>query len=175
MKERIKDTIQDCNLNFLLGSGVSRPFLPTLGNIEAQLTELAASSIASAKKDVILASIYKKYFDGVMVKNAEILSGAATANPVLAHYKRFFGSINSILLRRKSTILSKEVNVFTTNIDLFVEKAVEDLNLEFNDGFNGRFRPLFDLNNFKKSRFKRSLHYDNSAEIPVELNPAPAG
>lgn len=167
MNERIKETIQDCNLNFLIGSGLSRPFLPTLGNIETQLTQVAASTLTQSKKDVIRASLYRKYFDGVMAKNIGILQGEAAANSVLAHYKRFLSAINSLLLRRKSTILSKEVNIFTTNIDIFIEKAVEDLNLEFNDGFNGRFCPLFDLNNFKKSRFKRSLHYDNSAEIPV--------
>lgn len=167
MNNRIKETIQDCNLNFLIGSGLSRPFLPTLGNIETQLTQVAESALVQAKKDVIRASLYRKYFDGVMAKNIGILQGEAAANSVLAHYKRFFSAINSLLLRRKSTILSKEVNIFTTNIDVFIEKAVEDLNLEFNDGFNGRFCPLFDLNNFKKSRFKRSLHYDNSAEIPV--------
>jgi hypothetical protein len=32
--EQIKNVIQDCNLNFLLGSGLSSPYLKTLGNIE---------------------------------------------------------------------------------------------------------------------------------------------
>ncbi len=39
--------------------------------------------------------------------------------------------------------------------------------MEYNDGFNGRFRPVFSLSNFKKSHFKRSLHFDNTSEIPV--------
>jgi len=75
--------------------------------------------------------------------------------------------LNCILLRRKNTLLSKEVNIFTTNVDIFLDKALEDLSLEYNDGFNGRFQPVFSLSNFKKSRFKKSLHYDNVAEIPV--------
>src|SRR6202012_3970782 len=58
-------------------------------------------------------------------------------------------------------------NLFTTNIDIFLDKSLEDLNLEYNDGFNGRFRPAFSLTNFKKSHYKRSLHFDNTSEIPV--------
>src|SRR5206468_743191 len=75
--------------------------------------------------------------------------------------------LNSILLKRKVTLLNKEVNVFTTNIDIFLEKALDELDLEFNDGFNGRFKPLFSLSNFKICRFKKSLYFDKSAELPV--------
>ena len=32
-----KDIFQSCNINFLIGSGLSRPYLPTLGNIEKQI------------------------------------------------------------------------------------------------------------------------------------------
>ena len=38
--EELKDTIQDCNINFLLGSCMSRPFLGTLGKIEVLLIEI---------------------------------------------------------------------------------------------------------------------------------------
>ena len=38
--ETLKYYIQSANINFLYGSGLSRPFLSTLGNIEKWLTEL---------------------------------------------------------------------------------------------------------------------------------------
>ena len=167
MNDQIKDTIQDCNINFLIGSGLSFPFLKTLGNIEALLTELEKKSVPNDKKKLIKASLYKAYFDGVIAKNLQIVDESEAANTVLAGYQNFLHIWNSILLRRKSTILGKEVNIFTTNVDVFLEKALEDLGLEYNDGFNGRFKPSFSLSNFKKSRFKRSLHYDNIAEMPV--------
>ena len=167
MNDQTKDIIQDCNINFLIGSGLSCPFLKTLGSIEVLLTEVESARLSEDKKKLIRASLYKRFFDDVIAKNPDILSGATGAKAVLDCYKAFLTIWNSILLRRKSTILSKEVNLFTTNIDIFLEKALEDLNLEFNDGFNGRFKPSFSLSNFKKSRFKRSLHYDNIAEIPV--------
>lgn len=167
MYDKIKDTIQDCNINFLLGSGLSFPYLKTLGNIEVLLNELETKELHPDTKKIIRTSLYKKYFDEVIGKNPQILEPDVPANTVLEQYKTFFRSLNSILLMRRVTILSKEINLFTTNVDIFQEKALEDLGLEYNDGFNGRFKPKFSLNNFKKSYFKKSLHYDNTAELPV--------
>lgn len=167
MKERIKDTIQDCNINFLIGSGLSSPYLKPLGNVETLLTKLEDQTVGDGERKVIRASIYKKFFEEAILKNPKILEPDADVNAVLKPYHDFLKSVNSILLRRKSTILSKEVNLFTTNFDIFLEKALEDVALEYNDGFNGRFLPQFNLTNFKKSRFKKSLHYDNISEIPV--------
>lgn len=167
MHDKIKDTIQDCNINFLLGSGLSLPYLKTLGSIEVLLNDLETRELDADAKKIIRASLYKKYFDEVIGKNPQILELDAAVGTVLEQYRTFLKSLNSILLRRKVTILSKEVNLFTTNVDIFLEKALEDLNLEYNDGFNGRFKPKFSLSNFKKSHFKKSLHYDNTAELPV--------
>ena len=165
--DEIRDIFQDSNLNFLIGSGLSSPFLRTLGNIEVLLTDLADASCPEDEKKIIRCSLYKQYFDGVIVRNPDILALAEDALTVLNNYKTFLKTINSILLSRKSTILGKEANLFTTNLDVFIEKSIEDLGLECNDGFNGRFLPSFNLTNFKKSHFKRSLHYDNKSELPV--------
>jgi hypothetical protein len=165
--DRLKNTIQDCHLNFLIGAGLSCPFLSTLGNVEALLTALDSTPVVPETRQIVRASLYKHYFDSVIQKNLEILVGDPSASAVLNEYEQFLGCLNSLLLKRKVTILTKEVNLFTTNIDIFLDKALENLNLEYNDGFNGRFNPKFNLNNFKKSRFKKSLHYDKSAELPV--------
>jgi len=71
------------------------------------------------------------------------------------------------LLKRKSTIINKQVNLFTTNIDVFLEKSLETASVEYNDGFRGRFNPVFNFSNFKKTYYKTSLHYDNVFELPV--------
>lgn len=36
----IKNVIESCNLNFLIGSGLCGPFFETLSNIEVWLTEI---------------------------------------------------------------------------------------------------------------------------------------
>ena len=165
--ERLKDTIQDCNINLLVGSGLSCPFLPVLGNIEALLTDLDTSALNTTEKKIVRVSLYKRYFDTVINRNVQILNGDVAATPVLQQYKALLRCLNTILVKRKVTILSKEVNLFTTNVDIFMDKAIEDLNVEYNDGFNGRFKPTFSLSNFKISRFKKSLHYDKTSELPV--------
>ena len=165
--KKIKDVVQDCNINFLLGSGLSAPYLRTLGNMELLLTALDALKLDEAASTLIRCSLYKKYFESVIVKNLKILENDDEAVGILSEYRSFLSTVNSILLRRKSTILPKEANLFTTNLDIFLERALEDARLEYNDGFNGRFQPIFSLSNFKKSRSKRSLHYDNVSELPV--------
>jgi hypothetical protein len=167
MIEKLKDTIQDCNINFLLGSGLSCPYLKTLGNLESLLTDLETRVLQPTERDILRVSLYKRYFDEVISKNLGILKPDVGAQAVLKQYELFLSCVNSILLRRKITILSKEANLFTTNIDIFLDKALENLSLEYNDGFNGRFTPRFSLSNLKTSRFKKSLHYDKTAEIPV--------
>lgn len=166
-KNKIRDSIQDCNINFLIGSGMSAPYLEILGNIENLLTALDNTKLKNKDKKIIEASLYKKYFDGVISKNIDVLENDDPSKEVLDNYKKFLQLINSILLNRESTIVCKQVNVFTTNIDVFLEKALEDMGLEYNDGFSGRFQPTFNLTNFKKSFFRKSMHYDNTSEIPV--------
>lgn len=167
MSFAIKETIQDCNLNFLLGSGLSSPYLKTLGQIEALLTTLDEVSLPADEEKIIRCSLYKAYFDDVMSKNCKILEGDGDAEPILGAYEEFLRIINAILLQRKSTILGKEANLFTTNIDIFLEKAVERIGLECNDGFGGRFEPWFTISNFKKAHFRRSPQYDNLSELPT--------
>jgi hypothetical protein len=48
--EKLKDTLQDCNINFLLGSGLSCPYLQARGNIEVLLTELDDATLDSTQK-----------------------------------------------------------------------------------------------------------------------------
>lgn len=167
----LKDIVQDCNINFLLGSGLSMPYLSTLGKIEQFLTELTEKKekgeITNDQEKIIRVSLYKNFFDGAILKNLEVLKNSSEARDVSNNYKTFLKTLNLILLNRKSTILNRQVNLFTTNVDVFLEKSLESTNVEYNDGFSGRFDPLFNLTNFKKLFFKTSLHYDNISELPV--------
>lgn len=175
-KYRLIDRIQDSNINFLFGSGMSAGYLDILSNIEQLLTELNDDkTIADDKqKALIRASILNKYFEGVIEKNINILD-CSSLKPedilsikwTLESYKTFFKTINQLILLRRNKLLSKQLNIFTTNIDIFLELAIEQVGLESNDGFGKGFKPKYDLSNFKKSIFQKSLHFDNSSEIPV--------
>lgn len=166
----IKNVIQSANINFLFGSGLSCPFLKTLGNIEKYITEISLR--LGLKEDIELlvkGSLLNMYFKDVMYNNICVIGDCTSADKttVLTNYINFLTIFNSLLQRRGSTILNKQVNIFTTNIDLFVEKALEDLGLEYNDGFSGRLTPTFSLSNYNKLLSKKSLHFDNESKIPI--------
>ena len=167
----LKNVLQDCNINFLIGAGLSSPYLALLGDVEGQLRKMSEKleqeDISEDKEIILRSMLYKNFFEKAICGNIGILSDNNDGNEVLNNYKEFLRIINTILLKRRSTILNKQVNIFTTNFDIFLEKALERLGLEYNDGFSGRFRPQFDLSNFKKSVFKRTLHYDNTYELPT--------
>ena len=167
----LKDTLQSSNINFLIGSGLSRNYLITLGNIESLLEEIRKSDCDEMEKKIIRASLFKKYFEEVMYKNLEEYKKSpqeeADFETTLGNYTDFLIWVNKILLYRYMAIHNKQINIFTTNIDLFFERAFERTSVESNDGFKGRIKPVFDLSNFQKSYRKTSLHYKNISEIPV--------
>lgn len=160
---RLIDRIQDSNINFLFGSGMSAGYLEILGNIENLLTELDKEVFTEQKqKDLIRASILNKYFKGVIEKNINILDYSSLEPEevllirwTLDSYKNFFKTINQLISLRRNKLLSKQVNIFTTNIDVFLERAIEQVGLESNDGFGKGFKPKYDLSNFKKSIFQK--------------------
>lgn len=189
-KNHIKFVFQDCNINFLIGSGLSTPFFGTLGKIEEWLTDLEEAkdlSISDEQYNFIKASLYNAYFEVAMQGNLDILKfddevteyleiddtdspdekNSKKLNNTFLSYKDFLNTLNHILYERRSNTVSKQVNLFTTNIDIFLEKTLEHLDLHFNDGFNGIFKKKFSLSNFKKSFYQKSLQYDNISEIPV--------
>lgn len=65
----LKKYIQSSHINFLYGSGLSRPYLATLGNIEIWLTKLSEDLSNQTYRKVMEASLYKAYCDGVILRN----------------------------------------------------------------------------------------------------------
>lgn len=181
---KIKDIIASSNINFLIWSGASTPCLPTLHNIEQKLN--------NAHDEESKAEIYKEYFEKIILPNKAIIwkdfssehfynrnnnssswvikdptQAEADYNKVNNSYKNLFQCLAQIICKRDTTILSKQVNIFSTNIDIFMEKALEDIRVDYTDGFSWKIDPIFDLSNFKRSFFQRSIHFDHKSEIPV--------
>lgn len=67
--EKLKVYIQSANINFLFGSGLSRPYLATLGNIEDWLMRLSRTekSLNDQERMLLRASIYREYYNTVML------------------------------------------------------------------------------------------------------------
>lgn len=166
--EELRDIVQDAHLSFLLGAGASAELFEPLGDVEDWLTYLAQGhGVDSSAVNRVRASVYAYFFKGVIAPNTSVISETSTAEAVLDTYRSFLRTVNTLLVRRRSSILDKQVNLFTTNVDLVTEVAAEELQLELNDGFSGRYLPLFSASNFGTVKSRRSLQYDNLAEVPT--------
>jgi hypothetical protein len=160
--------LQTANINFLIGSGASCPLLETLGDVEVWLTKLAQEGpdLNDVEKKALRASIYKAYFDKAIVRNLSKLP-ADRYQDTIKQYVSFLSTLNEILNRRGNRLTPKQVNLFTTNVDTLIENAAEEVGVEFNDGFKGSVKQIFDETNFRKSISKTSLHFQSVAELPV--------
>lgn len=168
----IKKLFQSGRINFLLGSGLSRPYLITLGSIEKWLTELSLKA-DDDKASVVRASIYRLYFNEVIWLNHQEAIAALPAakkndyDKVMIAYQSFLETMNILVIKRHMPLLSKKVNVFTTNIDMFMERAANINGIELNDGFRGHLETRFEEDNFSKLLTKESVHYQKVSEIPT--------
>lgn len=167
--KNLKQLIQSSHINFLYGSGLSRNYLSTLGNIEKLLTETSESKIEDKLKNIIKASLFATYVETVMEPclPEKIKRNQGEYNKTFQEYVRFLNSINHIISRRNVNLIDKQINLFTTNIDDFMEKAAEKTMIEFNDGFKGHIEPVFSEDSFSTIKSKSSTLYQNNSAIPV--------
>lgn len=165
--ERLRTIVESAHLNFLIGAGTSSPYFAALGNIEDALTQVADSQAPEAAKALVRASIQAYFFEQVLAPNTKIIKRDASAESILQSYAHFVRTLNRILLRRRSTLLSKQVNIFTTNVDMLFEVAMEEIGIDYSDGFSGKIRPKFDLGDFSTLRFRTGSRYEHRFEVPV--------
>ncbi len=168
--------IYDHNLNFLIGSGASNGFLPTL--------ELAIKD--QNKNKCTFETLAKEYeYDKTMTTILFMLYYQQCIQPGLPHndsrevlvesqkdviheYKKFLQTLIHVLNKQKD--INKKANVFTTNYDNCFETAGEKLmqerqfQFEINDGSNGFQTLYFHTKNFNnrvvhEGVFNRHNHY----------------
>jgi hypothetical protein len=107
MIKKIRKAVDSANINFLLGSGLSRPLLDVLSDIEIFLSDSSKTLDEKVEKK-------KEYFSKVIVGNLEILTDTAESkkDETLSNYKTFYKTLNNILLKRENSILTKQVFCF---------------------------------------------------------------
>lgn len=173
--EKIEKIIESSHINFMIGSGTSKNFLDTLWNIESLLTEFDKEKKETPQYKLIETSIKYWYFEKCMRGNLKLINNDFFLGDVkeeqfeetCKNYDDFIKAINIILLKRKTNLLNKQVNLFTTNMDLFLDKTLDKLNIEFNDGFSGKFESVFNTSNYQKTVYKNSSQYNVQAELPL--------
>jgi len=171
--EKLRKTIQSACLNFLIGAGCSCPALKLLGNVE---TEIQNALGAGNEQEAI-----KKTYD-FLVEHFDVANKIRTGTldtkekyifQTLNNYKMFLNNIAAILFERKSNILHKQANIFSTNYDLFVESAMNtcDNAIILNDGFvrTPRLDKLYPFStaNFFNTVSNTGVLYNYQYELPT--------
>ena len=167
--DKLTNIIQSSHINFLFGAGLSRPYLTTLGDIETWLTDCATIENGRVRQ-ITEDNLKITYVEGVMKPCLDAISmdeKPEELQEVEAAYRDFLKIWNHIISRRGSTLLSKQVNIFTTNIDPLLEGVAEDLGIEFNNGFKGMMRPVFREEAFSTIVSKVSPLYQRTSELPT--------
>lgn len=166
--EELKRYFESCNINFLMGSGMSVPFLRTLGNVEKLLSELETSDYSGEELLVLKATIYASFFRTVISRNQEKCRKDGEYEKVRNNYIRFVKVVHELLkARAKTPGLTKKINLFTTNIDIMHEIALEYSHVEWNCGFSGVMNPIFSEANFSRTVHSTSRYYGRNYELPV--------
>lgn len=162
-KKELKEIIQSGHINLLVGSGCSRPYLSTLGGIEQMMNDEATREEAQ-----------KEYFRLIKksksVLNEELETDVDEKKALVStkqQYENFIRLWTEALFKRSLGIVNKQVNLFTTNFDLFLEDACERLRVPYNDGFSGQLNPKFSVANFNRIQKYKSLQFDNTSDIPL--------
>jgi hypothetical protein len=167
-KVKLRDAIQSARLNFLFGAGASAPALTVAGHIEAEIdAHLQAGETAEAD---LVASKFLASFR----KTTNELQTATESGDVsdkLSEYRQFLEALETILVNRHNTLLLRQCTIFTTNYDVFTERASDFLpNLILNDGFDRRpsltTAPKLRPEHFFDSTFHTGRRYDYRVELP---------
>jgi len=157
-------------LNFLFGAGASAPFILPLPAIEQKMDEAEElGNVDEATK------LKREFFSKVILPCLSIKSYSyskdrddkSNITETYENYRSFLIEITRYLLSRKSTLLDKQVNLFTTNIDIFFEKVLEDAGANYNDGFIGHMTPSFRTSHFQTIIKKKSEYFEQQSEVPT--------
>ncbi|MFE8100855.1 SIR2 family protein [Brenneria goodwinii] len=177
-REYFERVFQSANINFLIGSGASLPAIRVLGDIEAQLEEHVRSG-----NDLAYFQHAGDFLSSVWQATDTLLARALPDKPhsqptvdnvviTRAYYSTFLHALEMILIRRRTGLLPRRVNLFTTNYDLFIEDAaVRNFNIILNDGFSRRGN-LYGVSLFDPASFYHTTHatgnlYNYSVELPT--------
>lgn len=168
LRKRILRSFQSGHINFLLGSGASLPAIPAAGSIEVEIAELISAGNdeeAYAKMYAFLKTVHEP--TNKLINDVNDEKNRAT----LKCYEALLKSIEEILLARRTTILPRQATVFTTNYDLFLEKASAACPSSIlNDGFSRPpslgHRMEYSSRNFFRATYSTGNLYEYRVEIP---------
>lgn len=168
--EELAKEIQVCamekQMNILIGSGCSAISMPLMSNYKEMSQDdrnkkLIQDIIRISKISMYINHPNKKFKNTNMGKNIIRNQGS---------YSSFINTIVSTLNKTNSRQVPKSANIFTTNYDLFIERAINEIQhhqrFVFNDGSNGYFERILDSTNYNRVVAYKGLNDNYISEIP---------
>lgn len=162
------------NINFLIGSGASYGAIPTLATdfLENEQNLSFEDILTKYKDNEYLKDVLYLYFYENIIKKSFLnnLETEDNVKNVLKNYKTFIAQLIQMMYR-ESYQKDKRINIFTTNYDLFFEKAVDNLigqyEFYFNDGSSGNITKKLNMKNFYKKIYHTGNFNNFDKEIPI--------
>lgn len=176
-RDYFERVFQSANINFLIGSGASLPAIQVLGSIETDLQALIEAEDEDGyfeKAASFLGTLWRPHECLLDRKCKGVVSPHLTdwVKQSQDNYAKFLAALELILMRRRTGLLPRRINVFTTNYDMFIEDAaIRNSNIIFNDGFTRR-ADLFGYNSFDAGDFYHTISttgnlYNYKVELPT--------
>lgn len=153
-------------LNILIGSGCSSEAMPLMSkygdiDLKDRNEKMIKDIIHLSKISISKARFLMKH------KNLDIVEKIINTQN---SYKNFIYSIINILNLSNSRQVPRTTNIFTTNYDLFIENAVNNLQSHsrfvFNDGASGYFERILNSSNYNQVVAYKGINDNYIMEIP---------
>lgn len=166
--ELIQEHCYTKRLNFLIGSGASSDSIPLMGNFSA-FGDKANEELLKAVSDISEKALSQC--------KRERPSRPISLNERLKIFKsyksytQFIEGLIQCLLNVNSRTIPRSVNIFTTNYDLFLECAIDNIlrtrNFVCNDGSRGYFTKVLDWTNFNRVVAYKGINDNYNYELPL--------
>ena len=179
--EEIREVAVSKNVNFLIGSGCSVGAIGTMGEYwedawkENNLNEDGTEKSPTCCKDKEYCEACQKRGNELLVIDVkkvskELVEGKLEENFVTKNYNFFISEVVNLMHRMNSRQNPKNINIFTTNYDLFIEDALDKVSktetFVINDGARGYFKRILDSSNFNRTVSYRGPSNNYIDEIP---------
>jgi len=168
IKRALTRSLQSAHINYLIGAGASCPAVPVAGLVEQEIAALYESNQIEEGR----ARMYG-FLAGVQQPTNDLIAGATNEQnaATVRNYADYIGIIETVLTERRTNLLPKQATVFSTNYDLFIEKAALGYPaLRLNDGFarvpslDGRME--YDSRSFFTTTANTGNLYSYKVDIP---------
>jgi hypothetical protein len=170
----LRESLVEKNATFLFGAGASAPYFSSLGNFERILSHGSISERGKALIKILFYDLCIK--DNIYLAN--YMNGQCYCHEkknlmlsIINEYSRFIYNSIEHLKVRNSRISPKRINLMTTNYDLFIESAIDNIltnnpRIFFNDGTNGYGKRILSSDNFNKTLLYTGIFDNYSNEMP---------